>query len=86
MDLTCSIANAKPENFTVNIPGIVLDQNKVSPASGTVPIKLTLEDWTLEIKDWKLDPSEGGIVSQNAMIRTKIVDIPLTRFVLRNDM
>ena len=86
VDLTCSIANAKPENFTVNIPGIVLDQNKVSPASGTVPIKLALEDWTLEVKDWKLDPSEGGIVSQNAMIRTKIVDIPLTRFVLRNDM
>jgi len=86
VDLTCSIANAQPENFTVNIPGIVLDQNKVSPASGTLPIKLALEQWTLEVKDWKLDPSEGGIVSQNAMIRTKIVDIPLTRFVLRNDM
>ncbi len=86
VDLTCSIANAKPENFTVNIPGIMLDQNKVSPASGTMPIKLALEQWTLEVKDWKLDPAEGGIVSQNAMIRTKIVDIPLTRFVLRNDM
>ena len=85
-DLTCNIANAQPEKFTVNIPGIVLDQNKVSPVSGTVPIKLALEQWTLEVKDWKLDPSEGGIVSQNALIRTKIVDIPLTRFVLRNDM
>lgn len=85
-DLTCNIANAQPETFTLNIPGIVLDQNKVSPVSGTVPIKLALEQWTLEVKDWKLDPSEGGIVSQNALIRTKIVDIPLTRFVLRNDM
>ena len=86
VDLTCFIANAQPENFTVNIPGIVLDQNKVSPSSGSAPIKLALEQWTLEVKDWKLDPLEGGIVSQNALIRTKIVDIPLTRFVLRNDM
>ena len=86
VDLTCYIANAQPENFTVNIPGIVLDQNKVSPSSGSAPIKLALEQWTLEVKNWKLDPLEGGIVSQNALIRTKIVDIPLTRFVLRNDM
>ncbi|MRR22082.1 hypothetical protein EG830_03775, partial [bacterium] len=86
VDLTCYIANAQPENFTVNIPGIVLDQNKVSPSSGSAPIKLALEQWTLEVKDWKLDPLEGGIVSQNALIRTKIVDIPLTRFVLRSDM
>jgi TANFOR domain-containing protein len=86
VDLTCNIANAQPETFTVNIPGIVLDQNKVSPASGTMPIKLALEQWTLEVKDWKFSTSEGGIVSENAMIRTKIVDIPVTRFVLRNDM
>ena len=86
VDLSCYIANAQPENFTVNIPGIVLDQNKVSPASGTEPIKLALEQWTLEVKDWKFSTSEGGIVSENAMIRTKIVDIPVTRFVLRSDM
>jgi hypothetical protein len=86
VDLTCNIANAQPENFKLNIPNIVLDQNKVSPVSGTEPIKLALEQWTLEVKDWKFSTSEGGIVSENALIRTKIVDIPVTRFVLRNDM
>ena len=86
VDLTCKIANAQPETFTLNIPNIVLDQNKVSPTSGTEPIKVALEQWTLEVKDWKFSTSDGGIVSQNALIRTKIVDIPVTRFVLRNDM
>jgi TANFOR domain-containing protein len=86
VDLTCKIANAQPESFKLNIPNIVLDQNKVDPASGTEPIKLALEQWTLEVKDWKFSTSEGGIVSGNAIIRTNIVDIPFTRFVLRNDM
>ncbi len=86
VDLTCAIANAQPENFKLNIPNIVLDQNKVDPASGAEPIKLALEQWTLEVKDWKFSTSEGGIVSENALIRTNIVDIPFTRFVLRNDM
>ncbi len=86
VDLTCHIGNAKPENFKVNIPKIVLDENKVDPSSGTEPIKLTLENWTLEVNDWSISTAEGGIVSEKAMIRTKIVDIPVSQFVLRNDM
>ncbi len=86
VDLTCNIANAKPENFKVNIPKIVLDENKINPSSGTEPIKLILEKWTLEVKDWSFSTSEGGIVSEKAMIRTKVVDIPVNQFVLRNDM
>lgn len=86
VDLTCNIANAKPENFKVNIPKIILDENKIDPSSGTEPIKLLLENWMLEVNDWSINTAEGGIISKKAMIRTKIVDIPVNQFSLRNDM
>ncbi len=84
--LTCKIPNAQPENFSVYIPGLVLDENKVYPASSTKPIAVSLEKWTLEARNWSFSTTEGGILSTNAMIRTKIVDIPVGKFVLRSDM
>ena len=85
-DLTCHIENSQPKDFSLNIPEIVLDENKVNTAYGTEPIKLKLEDWTLEVKDWSFSVEEGGIVSNNSMIKTAVVDIPVKKFVLRKDM
>lgn len=84
--LTCHIANAQPENFKVVIPKIILDENKLQPASSATPIQLKLEDWTLEIRDWTFSTKEGGILSHNSIIKTNIVDIPVDTFVLRSDM
>lgn len=85
-DLTCHIENSQPKDFSLNIPEIVLDENKVNTAYGAEPLKLKLEDWTLEVKDWSFSVEEGGIVSNNSIIRTAIVDIPVKKFVLRKDM
>jgi len=85
-DLKCHIDNSQPEDFELNIPEMVLDENKVNPAYGSTPIKLKLEDWILEVKDWSFSVEEGGIVSNNSLIRTNIVDIPVKKFVLRKDM
>lgn len=85
-DLSCHIENSQPKDFTLNIPDMVLDENKVYPASSAEPIKLKLEDWSLEVKDWSFSVEEGGIISSNSLIRTAVVDIPVKKFVLRKDM
>ncbi len=84
--LSCKIPNAQPENFSIRIPDMVLDDNKVYPASGSQPIILSLEKWTLEAKNWNFSTTEGGILSSDALIRTKLIDIPVGKFVLRSDM
>ncbi len=84
--LKCSIPNAQPENFSVTIPDLILDENKVYPASSSKPISISLEKWTLEARNWSFSTTEGGILSTDALIRTKIIDIPVGKFVLRSDM
>lgn len=84
--ITCKIPNAQPEKFNVLIPDLILDENKVYPASSTKPINISLEDWTLEARNWSFSTTEGGILSTDALIRTKIIDIPVGKFVLRSDM
>jgi len=84
--LKCYIPHAMPENFSLSIPDVVLDQNKVDKSSSSEPIKVKLEDWTLEVKNWEFSTEEGGILSEDATIKTKIIDIPMGRFVLRKDM
>ena len=86
VNLNCHITNAQPANFKLNIDDMVLDENKVYPASSVSPIKLALENWTLNVKNWDFSTEEGGIVSNHCMINTKAVDIPFTKFVLRNDL
>jgi hypothetical protein len=83
--LNCHIDHAQPQDFSVSIPDMILDENKVYPASSNTPINVKLEEWDLEARDWTFSTTEGGILSTNALIRTKIIDIPVKKFVLRSD-
>ena len=65
---------------------MVLDNDKVYPAVGALPMALTFEKWVVNIKDWSFSTQEGGIVSHNNSIHTAALDIPFTTFVLRNDL
>ncbi|WP_212122785.1 TANFOR domain-containing protein [Bacteroides pyogenes] len=86
VELQAYIPNAKPENFKVHIPSIILDERKVYSASGFKPLEVRLEEWTLEVPNWKFSVEEGGIISNQGRIHTQIIDIPVKQFVLRNDM
>jgi len=83
--LKCHIDHAQPQDFSVSIPDMILDENKVYPASSNTPINVKLEEWDLEARNWTFSTTEGGILSTNALIRTKIIDIPVKKFVLRSD-
>lgn len=83
--LKCHIDHAQPQDFSVSIPDMILDENKVYPASSNTPINVKLEEWDLEARDWTFSTTEGGILSTKALIRTKIIDIPVKKFVLRSD-
>lgn len=68
------------------IPDLVLDNNKVYPAAGSGPLNFKLQSWNLEVKDWKIDPTKGGIVSNNCLVKTGVVDVPAYTFNLRSDL
>ncbi len=85
-DVKCHIPNAQPENFSFTISDMVLDQNEVYPATGSDPLRLKLEKWDLEVSDWSFSVEEGGILSNNAVIKTQLLEVPVKQFVLRSDM
>ncbi|MES2373938.1 MAG: hypothetical protein V4557_15265 [Bacteroidota bacterium] len=86
INMKCHVTNAQPENFSVNIKDVVLDDNKIYAANSTTPVEIKMENWTLQIKKWKLSPEEGGITSSDGLIRTGKLDIPFSKFNLRSDM
>ena len=84
VDLSCYIPNANPSQFSVNIKDMVLDNNKVEPATGSA-LDLKFGKWTLEVRNWRLDPAEGGLFSRDALLRTGVMDVPVGLFNLRHD-
>lgn len=70
----------------IKIPDLEIDNNSVKPATGSAPLVFKLQTWTLEVKDWKIDPTEGGIVSNNSLVKTGVVDVPAKTFNLRHNM
>jgi hypothetical protein len=86
MDMTCKMANAQPSQFDVHIDNLVLDNNKIETVSGQNPINIKLEDWTLEVKDWKISPEKGGLYSYKSILRTGFVDVPVDTFNLTSKL
>jgi hypothetical protein len=84
--LQVTMQYTQPQKLSVTVKEVVLDDNKIYPASSETPIELKMEDWTLQVKNWKLSPEEGGITSSNGLIRTSQLDIPFSVFTLRKDM
>ncbi|MCC7299270.1 MAG: carboxypeptidase regulatory-like domain-containing protein, partial [Bacteroidia bacterium] len=85
VDVTGASPSMKLSKVKFHVPDLVIDNNKVYQAKGSEPILLDLQNWKLEIKDWKVDPTEGGLISNNCLIKTGVVDIPAKKFNLRND-
>lgn len=86
VSLKCYIPHAQPEHFDLHAGDIVLDNNKVYPGSDTAALRVKLEEWTLLVRHWKIDPQQGGIYSTDGLIKTGKVDIPFSEFNLRPDM
>ena len=72
--------------ISFQIPDLVLDNNTIKPAKGNQPLVFDLQDWKLEVRDWTMDPQQGGLVSSNCLVKTGTVDIPAHLFNLRHDM
>jgi hypothetical protein len=84
--LNCIIPNAQPDKLNVLIDDMILDDNKVYPATNTSPINLALEKWNLKVNNWSFSVKEGGIISHDALLQTTAVEIPMGEFVLRHDL
>jgi hypothetical protein len=86
MDMTCKMANAQPSQFDVHIDDLILDNNKIETVSGQNPINIKLEDWTLEVRNWKISPEKGGLYSYNSILKTGFVDVPVDTFNLTSKL
>ncbi|MBN1924621.1 MAG: hypothetical protein JW798_02190 [Prolixibacteraceae bacterium] len=90
--LNASVKNAG--NIEVHIGNMVLRNKTIDPVSGETPIVIKLNDegiydaslqWTLEARNWIVDPKQGGIFSTNCVVHTHKLDIPIGSFNLRSD-
>ena len=73
----------QPINF--RIPDLVLDNNTITPAKGSTPLVFDLQEWKLEVRNWTMDPQQGGLVSTNCLVKTGVVDVPAGYFNLRHN-
>ena len=78
----------------INIPKLVLKNNSVAAESGNTPIVIELKDggvydagkaWKFEALNWRIDPSVGGIISNNCILHTGTINVPFKYFNLRSD-
>jgi hypothetical protein len=86
VNVKCKLPNADPDTFSLKLEGLKLDNNSITPYTGSNTIKIFLEKWTLEINSWKIDVKEGGIVSSDGIVRTGTIDVPFSEFILRPDL
>lgn len=77
--------SAKLSEVKFHIPDLVIDNDHVYQAEGSEPLILNMQNWKLEVRDWKVNPTKGGLISENCMIKTGVVDIPAKKFNLRHD-
>lgn len=90
-------ANAQSEGsstISLRLPQLVLKDNAIEDQNGNTPLVVTLTDggsvqvgepWKLEVKNWHISPSEGGLVSNNIILHTGKLDVPFSFFNLRAD-
>ncbi len=71
---------------TVHVKNLLLDGVSIKAVTGSDPLVLNMQTWKLYVKDWTLDPTQGGIYSTDAYVSTGIVDIPIRTFNLRHDL
>ena len=84
--VTGNIPNSPLKQVKFTADDVVIDNDKVYPATSSTPLVLEMEKWKLEVRNWTLDPAKGGLYSSQALIKTGILDIPAATFNLRHDL
>ncbi len=87
----CKFPMAKPDTFSLFIPGLRIDNNMLHPYSSATTLTFNLESWKIEVQNWKFKPDEGGIFASDqdgskCVVKTNALDVPFGIFSLRPDM
>ncbi|MCR8556236.1 hypothetical protein KXD93_01200 [Mucilaginibacter sp. BJC16-A38] len=86
VSITADVPNSNQGTIGVHVKKLILDGNSIEKTVGTEPIIVNLQTWKLEVGDWTIDPTQGGIVSSNTLVKTGIVDVKANTFNLRSDL
>ncbi|MVM30695.1 hypothetical protein GO755_11690 [Spirosoma sp. HMF4905] len=85
--MTCTVKDANPSKLTVSIGDLVLKNNTVDAKTGKTPLTFSLAGkWSVEVRNWTLDYKQGGFYSTEGVVKTGVVDMPITLFNLRSDL
>jgi hypothetical protein len=91
---SASAENAGSAAIEIHLPKLVLKDNMIEAVSTPEPIIVTLKDggsvqtgqpWKLEVMNWSMDPTEGGLISKKCVLHTGKLDVPFYYFNLRSD-
>lgn len=86
VSLDCKIPNANPSAFKLNVGKIELTADQVKASTGQSMTFKLAGKWSVEVKNWSISPTEGGIFSSNGIIKTGKIDVPFTTFMLRSNL
>lgn len=84
--LHCTIKDANPSSISVTVGKLILRNNTVDAKSGDTPLTFSLAgNWSVEVRNWKLDYKQGGFYAEEGLVKTGKVDVPISLFNLRAD-
>jgi hypothetical protein len=84
--MTSEVKDANPSRIEVTIGDLVIKNNTIDAKTGQTPLTFPLAgEWSVEVRNWKLDYEEGGFFATEGVIKTKKVDVPINYFNLRSD-
>jgi len=86
VSLDCKIPNANPSAFKLNVGKIELTSDQVKAVTGQAMSFNLAGKWSVEVKNWSISPTEGGITSSNGIIKTGKIDVPFSSFMLRSNL
>ena len=80
------LKDIRQDTIRITIPEIEITPEKVNDKGATLKqLTIKFEKWNIEIKDCKIDATQGGISSDNVMIHTGKLDIPAKGLILNKE-
>ncbi|WP_449188622.1 TANFOR domain-containing protein [Tannerella forsythia] len=76
----------RKDTLRLNLPEVKITPRRVEGDVELDKLDLKFENWTIEIRNCKINAEKGGISSNDAVVRTGTLDLRATTFVLNKDV
>lgn len=84
--ITAKFNNITPSDLTIDLGVFEMNHEKILPTKGKQNIKFSLEQWTVEVKNWEITSDKGGITADEGFVNTGVVTVPFKKFHMQNNL